>query len=156
MNNHQPGLADAQPEGPAGRPPIGTRDQASTLVITDLLHTSRDLSEALTPVSLRASFRQELHDELILAAQRRSVQRILAGDLADERVSRAAMLTSRAGFGSIGGYSPSRRVVWSAAAVGLGSAVSVIGVMAAYYWRRRGRRPEIESSDMLEETRKAA
>ncbi len=108
----------------------------STLTIVDLLRTSRELSEALTPLTLRPAFRAELHDELILSAQRQYAQRVLAGDFADKPIAQEGV---------------SRRMVLGAAAVGLSSAVSVISVVAAYYWRRRGRRV-----DDLEEAREAA
>jgi hypothetical protein len=134
----------------------GAPGQGSTLVITDLLHTSRELSEALAPVSLREAFRADLHDELVLAARRRQAQRILAGDFADAEHTGYAAMAGRTGFRLTSGYGPSRRMVWGAAAVGLGSAVSVISVMAAYYWRRRGRRPEDDREADLEEAQKAA
>jgi hypothetical protein len=94
------------------------------------------LSEALMPLAPRPAFRAELHDELILSAQRQYAQRVLTGDFDDQSVAQEGV---------------SRRLVLGAAAVGLSSAVSVISVVAAYYWRRRGRRP-----DDLEEAREAA
>ena len=108
----------------------------TTLTIVDLLRTSRELSEALTPLAPRPAFRAELRDELILSAQRQYTQRILAGDFENKPAPQEGV---------------SRRLVLGAAAVGLSSAVSVISVVAAYYWRRRGRR-----EDDLEEAREAA
>jgi hypothetical protein len=142
VDNQQNGLA-ALPVQPAPQDTAtaAPRGDSSTLTIVDLLRTSRELSEALTPLTPRADFRAGLHDELIQSAQRQYAQRILAGDLAE---------------GPAAGDGSSRRLVWSAAAVGLSSAVSVISVVAAYYWRRRVRRPEDRLDDGQGEDRKAA
>lgn len=156
MDNQDPSLFEAQSGAPAVAPHGYPGGKGSTLVITDLLHTSRQLSEALTPVAPSATFRTELHDDLVLAARRLYARRILTGDLPSEPSLSLDASQGRAGFGLITGYLPSRRAVWSAAAVGLGSAVSVISVMAAYYWRRRGRREDDDPGVSAEETRRAA
>jgi len=136
-------------DSPAGQPSQANADApqlrdesqgaGTTLTIVDLLRTSRELSEALTPHAPRPAFRAELRDELILSAQRQYARRVIAGDFDDQPIAQEGV---------------SRRLVLSAAAVGLSSAVSVISVVAAYYWRRRGRRPD-DLEDMGE-ARKAA
>ena len=126
----------SQQDANTAQPRDESQGAGTTLTIVDLLRTSRELSEALTPLAPRPDFRAELRDELILSAQRQYARRVLAGDFDDQPVAQEGV---------------SRRLVLGAAAVGLSSAVSVISVVAAYYWRRRGRR-----EDDLEEARKAA
>jgi hypothetical protein len=153
VDNQQNGLARSRRDTVHEMLPENSQGQKSTLIITDLLHMSRELSEALTPASPGDAFRAGLHDELVLAARRRHAQRILAGDFADT----GSLAASQGNTRLAGVYGSSRRMVWGAAAVGLGSAVSVISVMAAYYWRRRGRRPEgAELETTVDEARKAA
>jgi hypothetical protein len=98
--------------------------EGRTLSVTELLRTAREVDDALAPVHPDAAFRAALYADLIVAARRQHAHRLLYGEPED------------ADFGEDGS---SRRLVWGAAAVGLGSAVSVLGALA-YYWRRRGRK----------------
>jgi hypothetical protein len=114
-------------------PAVGRSGDGRPVTLVELLHTTRELDETLVPVQPRPEFRDTLYRDLILSAQRQATQRALSGVLD----------LSSPGSDAFGDWRPersSRRLVWGAAAVGLSSAASVIGVMAAYYWRRRGRK----------------
>ena len=109
MNNQNnmrdnPAGQPLQQDVDAPQPRDESQGAGNTLTIVDLLRTSRELSEALTPLAPRPAFRAELRDELILSAQRQYARRILAGDFDDQPVAQEGV---------------SRRLVLGAAAVGL-------------------------------------
>jgi hypothetical protein len=124
------GLTVKRPETAA--PPIRPAGESRPLTLVELLRTARELGETLTSMQPRPDFRATLYDDLVLSARRLSAQRALNGDLIPEEPLPASFFLSESRE-----EGSSRRLVWGAVGVGLGSAVSVISVMAAYYWRRR-------------------
>lgn len=148
MDHLDSGLAAREPD--SARAAERSAPESRPLNIVEWLHMARGVGEALPPVQPRPEFRALLHEDLMMMARRSRTERALAGDLVASDESPDTYLVIEANSDSI-----SRRLIWGAA-VGLGSAVSVISVMAAYYWRRRGRKPEIEPGVDLDEIRKVA
>ena len=119
-------IASAREGGPATHP-------ARWPSLVGLLDLSRELSNILVPIQPRPEFREELYDRLLIEARRRQALQILAlpaEPLALEE-SRTASLRAYLGYGP-----ESRRWIIGAAAVG--SAASLVGLLAYVRNRRHG------------------
>ena len=82
----------------------------------------RELAAEIVPVRLRIEFRDELQRELMTAARQQYARELLIWSTPAPSHARS-----------------SRRWIWGAATVGLGSAVSVASIVTAYYMRHRHR-----------------
>jgi len=120
-------IASARADGLATRP-------SRWLSLVALLDLSRELSNILVPVQLRPEFREELYGRLLVEARRQQALQMLAlpiGSLALEE-SRTMSLRAHLGYGPEG-----RRWIIGAAAVG--SAASLVGLLAYVRIRRHGK-----------------
>jgi hypothetical protein len=99
-----------------------SRASGTVVSLAPFLALARELAAEIVPVRLRIEFRDELQRELMAAARQQYARDLLIWSTAAPPHARS-----------------SRRWIWGAATVGLGSAVSVASIVTAYYMRHRHR-----------------
>jgi hypothetical protein len=113
---------------------VSTSSQSHGLSLAALLDLSRELRSLLVAVRPRPEFREELYDHLLVEARRQRVQRMLSLPVESAAVLGKPWTTVHRiplGYGL-----SSRRWIIGAAAVG--SAASVVGLLAYVRSRRHG------------------
>ncbi len=108
-------------------------DNHATLTLTPYLELARDLAALLVPQHLRPEFKQSLEASLLVEARRQQALRQLA-------IGHPTMAQPRPTLESWRDLlleGADRR--WVIGAAALGSAVSIMGIVA-YLWRQRGQR----------------
>jgi hypothetical protein len=100
----------------------GARASSTIVSLAPFLALTRELAAEIVPVRLRTEFRNELQRELAAAARQQYARDLLIWSAPVPAKPRS-----------------SRRWMWGAATVGLGSAVSLASIVTAYYMRHRHR-----------------
>jgi hypothetical protein len=97
-------------------------DSGGVVSLAPFLALVRELAAEIIPLRLRVEFRDELQRELMAAARQQYARDLLIWSTPAPAQAKT-----------------SRRWVLGAATVGLGSAVSLASIVAAYYMRHRHR-----------------
>jgi hypothetical protein len=99
-----------------------------------LLDLSRELSHVLVPVQLRPEFREELYGRLLIEARRQQALQMLALPAGSPALEEPRTMSYRAYLG----YGPEGRR-WIIGAAAVGSAASLVGLLAYVRSRRHGK-----------------
>lgn len=116
----------------------GKTGENPVLNIAPYLSVARELSGLLVPVPVRPAFRAQLEQSLLTAARRQAAQRTLDIEFPAVELSQGYRELAASAFHPVTERMDRRWLM--GAAVGVGSAFSLAGLMAAYVWRQRRRR----------------